>query len=201
FYFDSDVIRNELTTRLSLFGSRMTNIIIKEVPPRTLSTNALRTMLDGYEQAENFIPDLLIVDSFYMLKDQHSEYRISLGRNMEDLRAIAVERNIAVVASHQLSKEGAKAKVPTAKNIGEDWSIAQTADVVIIHAATDAERKYGLARLYADKVRGAKDKFACLISQSYDIGQYCLQSFPLQKSYWDLDLMDDEDVEGDVDEE
>lgn len=195
FDFESRSLRYELETRVGLMGSKMSNIMIKQVAPRSLSVSGLRGFLDSLEKAENFIPDLLIVDSVYLLKPQGTERRISLGQNMEDLRAVAVDRHMAVVASHQLSKEGAEARVPTMANIGEDWSMAQTADVVIIHAATNQEKRYGLARLYADKVRSSRDKFACLITQAYDVGQYCLESYPLQKSYWDMELDFEEDEE------
>lgn len=193
FHFDSADTRNgrvdvelELQKHIQTYGTRIDNLIIKRVAPRALSTNGLRGMLDSLERVENFIPDMLIVDSCYLLKTDAKDYRISLGRMIEDLRAIAVERNLAMVASHQISREGAKSKRAGQTHVAEDWSIIGTADIVVSFSATEAEQQHGLARLYADKVRTEKGKFGVLMSQSYDIGQFVLDAVVMKPAYNEL---------------
>ena len=62
-------------------------------------------------------------------------------------------------------------------HIAEDWSVVQTADFLLSYSATESEQAFGLARLHIDKARvpGAKGK-TLILSQNYDLGQYCLTS-------------------------
>lgn len=189
FSFESSDIEAELQTRLLKFGGKARNLVIKRVSPRSMTVDGLLGLLDSLETVENWIPDMLIVDSAYLLKTDHRErdYRIALGRNYERLRGIGVDRNMAVVASHQLSKEGFKAARPSVAHIGEDWSIIQTADIALIYAATDMEQKYGLSRLYTGKVRYERGNLSMLLTQSYDIGQFVLNSMVLpEEIYFDM---------------
>lgn len=189
FGFEGPDIREELMAHIARWNSSLNNIRIKRFAPRTISAEGLDSLLDSMEDVDGFSPDMLIVDSAYLLKlDSHQkEYRLGLGRSYERLRTIAVDRNISVVASHQLSKQGATARRASYTHIAEDWSIIQTADIAITHSATKAEEKYGLARLYADKVRNDKGNLAALITQNYSTGAYVLKSVELpENEYWEM---------------
>lgn len=191
FAFDWPEIKNELRNNVERrFGSKLKNIIVKQVPPHSMSTNGLRSYMDTLEQAEGFIPDMLIVDSGYLLKHELKDFRIGLGRTIIDLRAIAVERNIAVINTHQLNRIERRATARAsnragASNTAEDISIAWTADIVLVQDSTEAERLMGLARLYADKVRHEKGGWAIVMTQAYEIGQYVLGTAPLHQTYFE----------------
>lgn len=187
FDFDSRSLREELQSRVTADGPRLGELRIFRVAPRALSIDGLIGYLDTLEDAEGFIPDELIVDSAYLMKPEggQKEYRHGLGRMYERLRGIGVDRNIAVVASHQLSKLGTEAKRAKHTHVAEDWSIIQTADIAVTMSATKHEQRFGLARLYADKVRADKGDVGVLITQNLDIGQYLLDSQRLPASYWD----------------
>jgi hypothetical protein len=187
FDFDSLALREELQTRVINEGPRLGELRIFRVAPRALSVDGLIGYLDTLEDAEGFVPDELIVDAAYLLKPEggQKEYRHALGRTIERLRGIGVDRNMAVVASHQLSKIGFEAKRAKHTHVAEDWSIIQTADIAVTMSATPHEQRFGLARLYADKVRADKGDVGVLITQNLDIGQYLLDSHRLSNSYWD----------------
>lgn len=207
FDFDGYAIREELQAHVAKIGERIGELRILRVAPRSMSVDAVSSYLDTMESVENFVPDLLIIDSAYLLKTENmKEYRHALGRLYERIRAIGVDRNMAVVASHQLSKLGATARRAKHTHIAEDWSIIQTADIAVTHSSTKHEQRFGLARLYADKVRNDKGDMGVLFVQNYDIGQYLLDSIRLPASYWDQleeafgqsdDQEEDEDESGD----
>ena len=202
FAFNSEFIREELENHVNLHQRRFKNIIIKQFPPNSLTANSLRAYMDNLEISEHFIPDLVILDYIGIMRTDSRNYRVSIGQNLVDFRSIMVERNMAGATAQQSSKEGAKAKYVTSTNVAEDWSLIGTADRVLTYSRTAQEGKYGLARLYASKSRGDDDDFAILITQSYKIGQFVLDSVALESRYWrlaeQLKTDDDEWVEGDA---
>lgn len=186
FAFDSPHIRDELETRISWQGNRFENMIVKRFPPRSLSPDMLRGYLDNLEVTEKFIPDMVILDYLGIMKTDAKNHRISLGRVAEDFRAICVERHVAGVTAHQISKAGAEALQSQSTHVAEDWSLIATHDQVITYSSTDQEHKYGLARLFVAKARSEEDKFGALITQNYQTGQFCLDSAFLSSDYFDI---------------
>lgn len=202
FTLESKVAREELETRVTKLGTRIENLIIKRFPTRNLTVSQLAAYLDSLEVAENFIPDLLILDYIGIMNTDQSNHRISLGRTYESLRGLAVERNIACVTAHQISKRGAMAITAGSTDVAEDWSLIASSDQVITFSATDEEKAFGLGRIFVSKARSEKDKFGILLTQNYDIGQFCLNSVMLDNKYFDIfkDTVG-EYVEGDEGEE
>jgi hypothetical protein len=196
----NDVARDELFTRLDHFGTRFTNLKIKSFPPRSLTANGIRAYLDNLEVTEHFIPDMLILDYIGIMRTDERNHRISLGRVMEDFRAICVERNIAGVTAHQVNREGSQAGMVRRTGVAEDWSMIGTADQIITYSCTDAEERLGLARLWVDKSRSEKDRYGVLVTQKYAIGQFVLDSMLLPDNYRDILEDNDEEAEDDADD-
>jgi hypothetical protein len=192
----------ELENHIARAGHKIDNLFVRRFPPGHLTTNALRSFLDTLEQVEKFVPDLLIIDMIPNLKTDAKNHRISLGANTLDVRALLIERNIAGASAMQANRSGAMRTHLRLTDIGEDWSAAQTADVVLVMSRTDAERRHGLARLYVGKAREEEDRFGLLITQNYAIGQFALESIPLRNKYWDLLAeLKDKDAEYDSEED
>jgi len=161
------------------------NLTIKAFPTGMLTVPALRAYLDMLERSAGFQPDLLIVDYPDLMRVDTRNYRIDLGTVYRDLRGLAVERNIGVVAASQANREGATARLITDTHAAEDFSKIATADTVITYTQTAAERELGLARLFVSNSRVAdRDRFIVLISQAYPVGQFCLESVGMSDSYW-----------------
>jgi len=132
-------------------------------------------------------PDLMAYDPKYK--------RESLGKIYEQLRGMAVERNMAVCAYSQSNRLGMAAKLIDMGKVAEDFSKTMTADTIITYNQTDAEYKLGLARLFVAKAREDEKHFQVLISQSYAMAQFAIDSVRMVDSvYWPL-------VEGDEDKE
>lgn len=198
FYLNNrDELENELTTHLGTLGARIENIRIKRFPPRSLSVEMLDAYLDNLEATEGFIPDEIILDYIGIMKTDARNHRISLGRVFEDFRALCVRRNVAGVTAHQISKAGAQAASTSSTHVSEDWSMIGTADIILVYAATDAERRLGLGRLRVTNARDSSDGFGVLLSQNYASGQFIIDSVRLDNDYYDMldQLTADEDIE------
>jgi len=196
FTFDAQAIREELQTRITHFGTRAGNIIIKRFAMRSLTFEQLEAYLEGLEAIENFIPDIVILDYPGIMKTDAKNHRISLGRLVEDLRGLSQRRNFALAAAHQANRISVDADMVKATHMGEDWSAVGTADFVITYSQTAAENRLGLARLYVAKARSEGDKFGILITQSYKTGQFVLEGTRLSDSY--ARLMESMGVEDDA---
>lgn len=157
---------------------------VKQFPTGQLTNHGLEAYLDALQAQENFSPDLLVVDYPRLMRLDPRNLRLELGQAIIDLRGMGVERNMAVAVAAQGNREGGEVKEMRKKHIGEDYSILQTADVVMMYSQTQAEYELQLARLKIDKGRDDADRFSVLIAQSYSSGQFVLDSRRLDKDYW-----------------
>lgn len=185
FALDSRDAQLELEVHGRGFGHRLANVVIKEFPGSSLTTNMLNGFLDQLELVENFVPDMLVVDYPKLMKLSLQNLRLDLGQTFVELRGICQERNMAGVFVHQSSRAGAEAKHVRATHAAEDFSVVQTSDVVFTHSATQYEQRSGLARLFADKVRDEQAKVGVVATQNYTLGQYVIDAAPLGSAYYE----------------
>lgn len=181
--FSSPHIADELEARVELDTNRLSNVVVKYFPSASLTMNMLRAYLDNLESVEKFIPDIILLDYIGEIKTDARNHRIELGRAFKEFRGICGERNIAGVTAHQISRKGTSAAKVRAVHVSEDWSLIGTTDIAITMSQTEAEAKFGLARLYVDKARSDRDKFGILITQNYTLGQFVLESSLLSPRY------------------
>ncbi len=185
FTFSDPSIVDEFQTRVSHMGTRFNNIIIKKFPMRSLTMNGLRAYLDNLEIVEKFIPDMLILDYIGVTRTDAKDHTNSLGRNGEEFKGICEERNVAGITAQQTGRVSASSTTVSMTQISEAWTLTNSADQVAVFSCTDAEHKYGLARIYIAKARSEEDHFGVLITQNYRIGQFCLDSMLLESRYFD----------------
>lgn len=185
FSFESPDIRLELQSHLRQLGGLTRNLKIKRFPPSRLTVGGIEAYLDTLEATENFAPDVLIVDYPKLMKLDANNLRISMGQTVENIRALCIERNMSGIMVHQSSKGGAKARMVLATDVAEDWSVVHTCDAVLTYSASPRERKLGLARIFVAKARSDRDRFAMLLTQNYDIGQFALHAVYLPGNYED----------------
>jgi replicative DNA helicase len=195
FAYDDPEVRKKLSQHTKKFQSQLANLVIKEFPTRQLTVQQLRAYLETLELRHNFIPDLLIVDYADLLKVDISNPRFSLGAIYQDLRGLAVERNLALCTASQSNKAGNDAKQISDVNVAEDYSKIHTADLVVTYSQTDSEHDHGLARLFISNARNDEDRFAILLSQNYAMGQFKVDSMPFNRvksdQYWGYVQEDD----------
>jgi len=195
----STILQDELVQHMTSMGvGRFNNLIIKRFPPHHLTVAGINAYLDTLEQTENFIPDMLIIDYPGIMKLDKNNIRQSLGQTVTEIRGLLIERDIAGVAAHQGSKAGEEAQTMKSTHVAEDWSVVGTVDTLVTYSQTELEFRYGLARLFVAKARTEEDRFGALITQSYKMGQFCLQSHLLDSRYFekldDLSTGDDDEI-------
>ena len=167
------------------FEQRLKRIYVKEFPTDGLTITSLNAFMDALENRLKWVPDVLLLDYADLMSINVKDYRIDLGSLYKKLRGLAVERNIAVVTATQTHRAGATAKHVRSTNVGEDWSKVQTADTVITYSQTPEEKGLGLARLMVEHSRAQEDGITLLITQSYPIGQFVIDSHMMDNTYWD----------------
>lgn len=160
-------------------------LIVKQFPTGMLSIKQLESYLDLLERHAHFVPDLLIIDYADLMDISGKDFRIDTGRLYQQLRGIAVERDLAVATATQSNRLAEDVKWITLKHIAEDYSKAATADNVITYSQTVLEKKYGLARLFIAKGRDEESGLNFLISQCYAMGQFSMDSSHLTPYYWE----------------
>jgi hypothetical protein len=81
---------------------------------------------------------------------------------------------------------GEDSRVISLKHLAEDYSKAATADIVLAYCQTQQELELNLARIFVAKARDEARGQIFLISQAYNIGQFCVDSTTITDRYWTL---------------
>lgn len=203
FTFASSMVRDELEHRINWWGTRLNNLIIKRFS--TMTIDDLEAYMDNLEVTEGFIPDMILLDYIGLVDTGTSgkDFRIGLGQVFKRFRGLCIRRHAAGATAQQSSKKGASAQTIGLGHVAEDWSLTNTADMVLTYSSTDSEARLGLGRLYVAKARDETDKFGVLLTQNYRMGQFVLDSMELGPEYFDLlnELPDEKPEEEDDDGE
>lgn len=163
---------------------RRTEIRIKGFKSGSLTISQLEAYLDYLYGETGFVPDLIVLDYIQIMKIlKVADKRAELGQIAIELRGLADHRNCAIATAVQLNRDGIKSAMSRGSQLAEDISAAHTADRLVIYNQSEAEKEIGVARLWVDKARDARDGFEVLISQSYAAGQFRIDSMLMDTSY------------------
>lgn len=143
-------------------------LIVKEYPTGGAHTGHFRSLLEELKTKQNYVPDLIIVD--YLGICASEKYKASSGANSytiyksvgEELRALAVENNLAVISAIQTNRAGVGNSELTMSEISESLGSAMTADFIcaIINTEELKNLKQILFKLIKNRYAGlADDKF------------------------------------------
>lgn len=181
--FSSPGARKELLRRMRPWGTRLGNLVVKHFASGSLTIAQLESYLDYLELEERFVPTLLIVDYPDLMAMDAKNLRISMGRTFVDLRGVASTRNLALYVPTQGTRSTIGGGRTRSKDVSEDISKVFTADIVLTYQCTEAEERLRLARLHSEHSRATRGGATVIITQSYDTGQYVLQSALMQEAY------------------
>lgn len=179
-------IKSYLAKRIRREFKRRPPLIVKEFATGELTINMMEAYLDGLERFHKITPDIVIVDYPDLMDIDSKNLRVETGKVYAKLRGLAVNRNCSMVVASQGNRESETARTVTGSMASEDISKLAIADTVLTYSQTPAEKRMGLARLLVEKNRNDNDKFQVLISQSYQMGQFCLDSVRMGGDYWDI---------------
>lgn len=183
--FSAPDARKILRDKLKPWSNRLGTILIKEFASGSLTLSQLDTYLDYLEVSQKFIPTLVIIDYPDLMKQDSNNLRITTGQTFVGLRGMAQQRNFALVTPTQGGRSSIGAKRVRSKDVSEDISKVMTADNTLTYSQTEAEKRLGLARLFANHLRNAEGGQEIVISQAYAVGQYVLDSALMSKAYWE----------------
>jgi replicative DNA helicase len=169
---------------LSVAARTSQNLVIQEFPTGTLHMKDLEAYLENLVASLRFMPDMIVLDYADLMHLDTRNYRLSIGMLGKQLRGMAVERNLALVTMSQSNRGSLARRVITEGDVAEDFSKIAISDVVISYNQMPNEREMQTARLFVPVARDARDKFGVVITQAYALGQFCLDSFEIdRKSY------------------
>lgn len=151
---------HDIDTKIRDIHRRAGALKIHEYPPGTMTPGALRRLIERYE-AKGLVFDLVVVDYADIMAPDH-RYNDVIENSKSvyvGLRAIAVEKNVAVLTATQTNREGFKSTVAKAEHIAEDFNKVRIVDLLISINITEEERANGEARLFFAASRNQESGF------------------------------------------
>jgi replicative DNA helicase len=112
-------------------------LIIKEYPTASAHAGHIRHLLNELNLKRNFVPDIIYIDYLNICCSS----RIKLGSNVnsysyiksiaEELRGLAVEKNVPIVSATQTTRSGYTSSDPGLEDTSESFGLPATADFMI----------------------------------------------------------------------
>ena len=119
-------------------------LIIKEYPTASAHVGHFRHLLNELNLKRNFVPDIVYVDYLNICMSS----RIKTGSNVnsytyikaiaEELRGLAVEKNIPIISATQTTRSGYTSSDPGLEDTSESFGLPATADFMIALVRTEA---------------------------------------------------------------
>ena len=120
-------------TRINLLKDKINGeLIVKQYPPRTMTSVHLRHLLDELKSKRGFIPDIICVDYLGIMDSATaptgSNTYIAQKHTAEELRALAIELQIPIWTAVQTNRSGMDNSDVGISNIADSLGVAMTLD-------------------------------------------------------------------------
>jgi len=138
----ADSILFDKTYNESVSQKMSGQLAIKNYANRTMTSDHLRAYLDLLESNKH-TTDLLIVDYGNIMKPKNSfsSEWTQIGSNFEELRAIAIDRNIPVITACRTNRESLNKDDVRLEHIAGSMEISATCDYAVALCQTSEEHK------------------------------------------------------------
>lgn len=118
-------------------------LIVKEYPTSSASTNHFRALLNELNLKSGFVPDVVMVDylnicSSARIKPGVANSYTYIKAIAEELRGLAVEFNVPVWSATQLTRGGFGSSDPDMTDTSESFGLPATADLFLALVTTEA---------------------------------------------------------------
>ena len=126
-------------------------LIIKEYPTATAGAGHFRHLINELSMKRNFEPDIIYVDYLNIAVSMRIKPGMSSGTYTyikaiaEELRGLAVERNVPIVSATQLNREGFKSSDPDLTDTCESFGLPATADFMVAMISDEELQSKGQA--------------------------------------------------------
>jgi replicative DNA helicase len=147
--------------------------LIHEYPPNTMTANMLLNLIDKYK-SKGITFDLIAMD-YADIMAPNFRYNDPIANSKsiyEDLRAVAVTENVAILTATQSNREGYKSTVAKAEHASEDFNKVRTVDLLLSINSTEEEQAEGKARLYFAASRNQKTGITVFLEQNLSKMQF-----------------------------
>jgi len=146
--------------RLTLTDENNIDILVEYRAGQTIDTTDLYSIIEGYEDL-GYEVICLFHDYIKRIRSatrDGQEERLKLGAIVDELKALAIDKDIPVISANQLNRDGAKtidsamefnqndlAKLLGRSNVGESWNTIENSDFACI---INRELKQSTQRMY-----------------------------------------------------
>jgi hypothetical protein len=117
-------------------------LIVEEYPTSSVNMLHVAHTLDELQLKRNFVPDVIILDYLniilsHRIKVSNSGMYAYVKYVAEEMRAMAVLRNVPIWTATQLNREGFKSSDVGLENTSESFGIPVTADLMVALISTE----------------------------------------------------------------
>ena len=124
-------------------------LIIKEYPTATVGSGHFRHLLNDLRQKKNFEPDILYVDYLNICTSTRLKYGANVNSYTyiksiaEELRGLAVEKDIPIVSATQTPRSGFTNSDPGLEDTSESFALPATVDFMCALISTEEMEQLG----------------------------------------------------------
>lgn len=163
----------DIDTKIRDLAKRCGVIKIHQFPPGVFTPRDLRRLLLKY-RSKGIIFDLVAVDYLdIMAPDIRTPDPIENSKSVWiDMRAIAMQENVALLTATQANRDGAKSAIIKATDVAEDYNKIRIADLVISINRTEEEKAKNECRLFFAASRNQAGEFTLRIKQDLEKMQF-----------------------------
>ena len=111
-------------------------LIVKEYPTASAGTAHFRHLLNELRLKRNFVPDIIYIDYLNICASSRMRYGSNINTYMmiksiaEELRGLAVERNVPIVTATQTTRSGYTNSDPGLEDTSESFGLPATTDLM-----------------------------------------------------------------------
>jgi len=151
---------NEVRYRLQKFKQAFPDgqLMLKEFPMDSISTNAIKALLHQLKNHKDFIPQVIIIDYLELLRSVRDEAAEYMRQEFvaRELKNLAMEYNCVVWTATQVNRAGSQVPVITDKELADSYGKARPFELLISLNQTNEEYDNGKMRAYIVKNRNGK---------------------------------------------
>jgi len=121
--------------------------VVKEYPPKAISSNHVRNLIKELKVRKKFVPDIIFIDYIGIMnpvyRNKGDNTYLEVKRISEDVRALAVELGIPIVSAVQTNRGGFGDSEIDLTDISDSIGTAATADIIIGVTQSEEYRRIG----------------------------------------------------------
>ncbi len=145
-------------------GDQLGELIVQTYPTKVATTATLEGHLQVLERRFGIVPDLVCVDYADILASSrhYDQRRDELANVYEDLRGVAVKRNVPIWTASQTNRVAMGKAVISIEHMADSWDKAKIADYIVALCGDDDIKARGQLVLSLAKVRNNANPGAIL---------------------------------------